>query len=149
MHRPSTLDVVEHEKLRLTTAARALVDTSPGCSDNELRKALANADFRGRLDPDALRSLMGKGVEGSAALRQAVENHMPELARTLSPLEDRLFFLCESYGLPLPEPNVWVDGFRVDAIWRRERVVVEVDGRAAHSSPMQKRRDGARSTGSE
>jgi len=66
---------------------------------------------------------------------------MPELARTLSPLEDRLMFLCERRGLPLPEPNVWVGGFLVDALWRRERVIVEVDGRAAHGSPSQRRRD--------
>ena len=66
---------------------------------------------------------------------------MPELARTLSPLEDKLLLLCEKHGLPLPEPNVWVNGLLVDALWRRERVVVEVDGRANHSSPSQRRRD--------
>jgi len=141
MHRPRCLDAVEHDGLRATTPVRTLIDISPGCSDHDLRKALAQADFHGHLDPVALKSLMGKGVEGSAALRSAIDRHMPELARTLSPLEDKLLFLCESRGLPVPEPNVWVEGFLVDALWRRERLIVEVDGRAAHGSPSQRRRD--------
>ena len=43
--------------------------------------------------------------------------------------------LCERYGLPIPEPNVWIGPYRVDAIWRDERVIVELDSKAAHSSP--------------
>ncbi|MDQ3730220.1 MAG: DUF559 domain-containing protein [Actinomycetota bacterium] len=141
MHRPRSLNATEHEDLRLTTPSRTLIDLSPGCPSFKLRKALANADFHGHLDPDSLGALMGRGVEGSTALRSAIEVHMPELARTLSPLEDKLLFLCEKRGLPLPEPNVWVEGFLVDCLWRKERVVVEVDGRAAHSSRSQRRRD--------
>ncbi len=140
-HRPRALEAVEHEGFRLTGPSRTLVDISLGCPESDLRKALARADFRGHLDPQVLKSLMGRGVGGSAALRNAIERHMPELARTLSPLEDRLFFLCERHNLPLPEPNVWVGGLLVDALWRTKRVIVEVDGHANHSSPSQRRRD--------
>ena len=66
---------------------------------------------------------------------------MPELARTLSPLEDKLLLLCERHRLPMPEPNVRVEGHLVDALWREARLIVEVDGRANHSSPSQRRRD--------
>lgn len=140
-HRPRVLDVAEHDGLTLTTPTRTLIDIAPGCPATVLRKVLARADFRGLLDPDSLKSAMGKGVKGSAALRDAIETHMPELARTLSPLEDKLLFLCDRNNLPLPEPNVWVEGFLVDALWRRQRVVVEVDGRSNHSSASQRRRD--------
>jgi hypothetical protein len=144
MHRPCGVDATEHEGLRLTTAARTLIDISPGCPHYDLRKILARAEFHGLLDPDSLKALMGRGVDGSAALRSAIDKHMPELALTLSPLEDKLLFLCERRGLPLPEPNVWLEGHLVDALWRNERVVIEVDGRANHSSPSQRRRDSER-----
>ena len=38
-------------------------------------------------------------------------------------------------GLPLPEVNAKVDGMTVDCLWRREGLVVELDGHASHSSP--------------
>ena len=141
MHRPRVVDATEREGFRLTTPARTLIDISRGCSESDLRKALSRADFHGMLDTNSLKSLMGRGVEGSAALRRAIEKHMPELALTLSPLEDKLLFLCERHGLPLPAPNVWVNGFLVDALWVDARLIVEVDGRANHSSPSQRRRD--------
>lgn len=49
-------------------------------------------------------------------------------------------------GLPLPEPQVWVevDGvptYRLDFAYERRRVCVEYDGGAAHSSPEQRAHD--------
>jgi very-short-patch-repair endonuclease len=42
--------------------------------------------------------------------------------------------------------NVMVRGFEVDALWERERLIVEIDGFAFHSSPTaferDRRRDG-------
>jgi very-short-patch-repair endonuclease len=144
MHRPRVVDSTEREGLKLTTASRTLVDISPGCPDYDLRKSLSRADFHGLLDPDSLNAQMGKGVDGSGVLRQAIEKHMPELARTLSPLEDKLLLLCEQRRLPLPEPNVRIEGHLVDALWREARLIVEVDGRANHSSPSQRRSDSER-----
>ena len=36
--------------------------------------------------------------------------------------------------LPVPESNVVVGQYEVDFLWRTERVIVEVDGYAFHSS---------------
>jgi hypothetical protein len=139
--RRSTFEATDRDGLRLTSPTQTLLDISGVCREPELRKILARADFGGLLEEDSLRSLMGRGKRGSAKLRRTIERHMPELARTLSPLEDRLLLLCERLGLPIPEPNVWVDGMLVDALWARERLVVEVDGHANHSSATQRRRD--------
>ena len=70
--------------------------------------------------------------------------HRPQYARTKSPLEDLLLDLCQDHGIPLPEVNVWVQGFEVDALWRKERVIVEVDGGQAHATPARMERDRAR-----
>lgn len=39
--------------------------------------------------------------------------------------------------------NVWVEGYRVDVLWDRQRVVVEIDGRQ-HNSWSARRRDRSR-----
>jgi very-short-patch-repair endonuclease len=41
----------------------------------------------------------------------------------------------------MPEINAVVEGWTVDALWRRERVVVELDGADNHSSRGQIERD--------
>jgi hypothetical protein len=81
------------------------------------------------------------GRPGSASLRGALETYLPALAKIETPLEDEFLFLCERFGLPLPEPNVWIGPYRVDALWRQERVVVELDSRVAHSSEARRLTD--------
>ena len=49
--------------------------------------------------------------------------------------------LCESAGLPIPEVNVAVGGMTVDALWRDQRVIVELDGKGNHGTPAQIARD--------
>ena len=60
---------------------------------------------------------------------------------TRSELERRFLKECEAAGIALPEVNVVIEGWTVDALWRAERVVVELDGRDNHSSPGQIERD--------
>jgi len=60
---------------------------------------------------------------------------MPHLARTRSPLEDRFLFFCERYEIELPEPNVEIAGYEVDAVWPHLKLAVELDGREEHGSP--------------
>jgi very-short-patch-repair endonuclease len=46
--------------------------------------------------------------------------------------------------LPTPHTNVRIAGHEVDALWPRERLVVEVDGFAFHSTRAAFERDRAR-----
>ena len=55
-------------------------------------------------------------------------------AFTRSEAEARFLALIRKAQLSEPETNVRVGGYEVDFLWRRERVVVEVDGFAFHSS---------------
>ena len=66
---------------------------------------------------------------------------MPQLAETLSVLEERFLELCESAGLPLPQVNARVGRMRVDALWRDTGLVVELDGAAAHGGWAAIKRD--------
>lgn len=42
--------------------------------------------------------------------------------------------LCRRGGLPDPEVNVHLHGYKVDFLWRQQRRIVEVDGYAFHSA---------------
>jgi very-short-patch-repair endonuclease len=84
---------------------------------------------------------MGRGRRGAATLRRALKRHEPRLARTRSDLERMFLGLCEKARLPLPEVNAKVGRMTVDALWRSERVVVEIDGHDGHRTRAQMDRD--------
>ena len=88
-----------------------------------------------------LRVIAGDGRIGSTKLREALTRHEPKLAHTRSPLERLFLPLCERAGIPLPDVNVWIAGVLVDAVWREQKLVVELDGRDNHSSWAQIQRD--------
>jgi predicted transcriptional regulator of viral defense system len=133
---------VWHKSLPVTTIEQALLDFAAQAPLDRVRYALANADYLKVLDLDALRAVAGAGRAGSAKLRTALQRHEPKLARTRSPLERIFLPFCESHGIPLPDDvNVRIEGILVDAVWWRQRLIVELDGRDNHSSWAQIQRD--------
>jgi hypothetical protein len=118
-----------------------LLQLATTATHNQLRKALAHAEYRNWLEVDEVRAECGRGRSGSVKLQAALAHHLPQLAVTDSELEDRMLFLCETYGLPIPDCNVYIEGYKVDAVWREQKVIVEVDGRDGHASWERMRRD--------
>lgn len=134
VHHPQTIRRVLRAGLPVTPLPETLLGFAACATEREVRKALAEADYRHGLDPESVRPLLGRGRRGSRVLRKALDRHLPELARTNSDKEDELLLLCEREGLPIPEPNARIGRYRVDALWSDVRLVVEVDSRAAHAS---------------
>ena len=141
VHRRRTLDRVWHRSLPVTTVAQTLLDFASVNSFRRVRYALANADYRRLLDVEAVESVAGRGRPGSDTLRRALAKHLPELGFTRSEFERRMLELCESAGLPIPEVNAVVGGMTVDAMWRDQRVIVELDGKGNHGTQAQIARD--------
>jgi len=130
----------------VTSAARTLVDLAPMLTPAQLQSTIGEADRRGLLDvtavEQALRRTKGRHGHGHARLRAALDAHAQHgavLAR--SELEERFLDLVLSAGLPRPRLNAPVVGFQVDALWRSERVVVELDGWAHHKGREAAARD--------
>jgi hypothetical protein len=144
VHGRRTCARVWHKRLPTTTVQQALLDFAAVAPLERLRHVLAVADYRQVLDLDALKGAAGKGRVGSSKLREALMRHEPKLARTRSPLERLFLPLCERFGIPLPEVNVWIAGVLVDAVWREQKLVVELDGRDNHSSWAQIQDDRAK-----
>lgn len=140
-HHPRELDRTWHRRLPVTTPSRTSLDLAETESIGRMRRVLAETEFLGLVDLREVEATLRRGHAGSATLRAALTRHNPLFARTRSELERRLLELCESAGLPLPEVNVMVCGFLVDAYWPEQRVVVELDGGAAHRSPARRERD--------
>lgn len=141
VHRRTHLDATRHRRFPITSIAQTLVDYAATADLLDVRRALAQADYLRMLDSAAVRAATGQGRKGTAAVRKALGHHQPMLARTRSWLEVVFVPLCEAASIPMPELNARVAGWTVDAFWRMERVVVELDGYDNHSTRAQMERD--------
>lgn len=141
VHHPCRLDGTRHRRMPLTTPERTLLDLASALSAHDLRKAIAEAQYRRLCDLVDVRAMAGCGRPGSAALRAALARHQPKLAHTRSVLEERFLELCEAHRIPLPQVNVTVEGLTVDALWPDARLIVELDGHRAHATAAAAERD--------
>lgn len=73
-----------------------------------------------------------------------MDAHLPQLARCANGFERDFVLLCERFRLPLPEPNRRIGRYRPDMLWREAKLIVELDGEDAHSTPAQLEADAAR-----
>jgi predicted transcriptional regulator of viral defense system len=129
------------KNLPVTTVPQALLDCAVKHSLNQVRVALANAEYQRVLNVADVEALLGQGRPGSAKLRTALNRHQPRLAYARSETERAFLDLCEASNIPLPEVNVRIAGWTVDFLWRQHGVAVEVDGHGNHHTPAQRDRD--------
>ena len=141
VHHPRHLESTRHRRFPITTVSRTLLDLAARSTFGEVRQALAEADYKGLLDVEEIQAIAGQGRRGSVKLRKALARHLPQLAHTRSKVEQRFLKLCERAGLPLPEMNVRIGRMTVDAVWREQRVAVELDVHDGHGSRAQIERD--------
>jgi len=126
-------DVTSRAGLRVTTAARTLLDLAPSLPERRLERAVSEAEALGLVTMAELGALLARtpGHRGLAPLLALLaERRGPTLTR--SEAEERVLAIIRSAGLPEPRLNARLLGFEVDALWPGERVVVEVDGFAWH-----------------
>jgi very-short-patch-repair endonuclease len=144
-HRVASLpeaDVTVRHGLRVTTPARTLVDLAATTPPAELERLIEEMQVQGLASPaeilEAIRR--GSGRPGITKLR-AVCDLIDESLFTRSEAERRLRRLVRSAALPMPRTNVRRAGWEVDAVWDRQRLVVEVDGYRFHRTRAKFERD--------
>ena len=131
-------EVTTLDGIPVTTPARTLVDLADVVPRRALERAIDEAEYL-RLDCTGLAPRHGR--RGSGLLARVLADHLPRSTRTHPGLEDRFVALCTEHRLALPETNVYVEGYEVDFLWRRERLIVETDGRGAHMTRSAFERD--------
>ena len=95
---------------------------------------------------DLAGSPRGEAAAARACWRRCSSGTTPGSTRTRSELEERMLSLCDRFRLPTPEVNVTVQGYEVDFVWRDRRLIVEVDGWAAHGTRRRLRARSAAAT---
>ncbi len=134
IHR-ARVDATRVHGIPTTTPARTILDLAAVLPHRDLRRAIEEAQIQRKLDPHSLTDAVDQaaGHRGARALRAiATDENEPQLTR--SEAERRLLELIQRADLPRPETNVRIGRWEVDALWPAERLVVEVDGFAFHSS---------------
>ncbi len=146
LHRVTWLDqrdVRTRAHLPVTAPARTLVDFASSARPAELEMAVAEARVRGLVREAELRSALERAPSNHPGRRRI--SVLLEIERgpalTRSEAERKLLALVRSAQLPTPEANAPLHGYEVDFLWRRSRLVVEVDGHAYHASHAAFERD--------
>jgi very-short-patch-repair endonuclease len=137
-------DVTRRHGIPVTTPVRTLVDLATRLNRDQLEGAINEADKLDLVDPEALRRALDglAGKAGVAILRVTLDRRT--LTMTDSELERRFLPIAGKAGLPLPQTQRWVNGFRVDFFWPELGLVVETDGLTYHRTPAQQGRDRVR-----
>ncbi|MGZ4283296.1 MAG: DUF559 domain-containing protein [Solirubrobacteraceae bacterium] len=142
VHRSKLLqegDVAEVDGIPVTSLAWTVVDYAAIANQLQVRSVLEAMERRGlyigrELDELLERTPNRKGVK---TLRAAIADMTGPAPWLQSVLEETFRELIRGSDLPDYEANAIVEGECVDALWRKERVIVELDGYAFHKSRAQ------------
>ena len=125
----------------MTTPARTLLDLG-AVAPELVEPAMEDALLRGLVSESALRRALERvgahGRDGTAVLRELLDQRTRGTAPTESPLEDALVALLRRHRLPEPVRQHPVDlgnghTARVDLAYPGARLAIEADGRRWHS----------------
>jgi len=145
IHRPRRIDlddVTTCRRIPTTTWARTVIDLAAALRPHELPGVLKQAEILRIFDLHELQPLLDRYAHrpGVPNLRTLVHEHRPEIHRTRNDLEDLRIHLCRRADLPGPtavNASLHLPGgqrIEPDALWREQRVIVEVDGFETHGT---------------
>jgi hypothetical protein len=142
-HRSSTLtpkDIRKRHGVPVTSPARTVLDLQPRLTDARLTRVVNDLRIAGHLSTVAFRRLCDVSTRIATLLGDTER-------ATRSGLEDQFRRFVTRHGLPMPEVNAVLDnGREVDALYRAEKLIVEVDSWKFHSDRAAFERDRAKDT---
>jgi very-short-patch-repair endonuclease len=140
LHRSRTIgsaDICIHDGLPVTSPARTLLDAAATLPDRDVERLLDEGLFVRRVlaiaDVNEILSRAGNHP-GRARLARVAATHSCS-TRTDSPPEETLLALIRAAGLPDPQVQVYLLGYRLDFFWPELKLAVEVDAYGTHGSP--------------
>jgi very-short-patch-repair endonuclease len=128
--RRTTLDLITHLGIPVTTPTRSLLDAARHLRRHELYRAIEQAHRRNlRLDTAQLTR--------SPILKDVLRLFNQVAGRTRSDAEAAFLFVCKDNRIALPRVNHRLNRFETDFHWPGPRVVLEVDGFEHHKEKPQ------------
>lgn len=139
-------DGTARDRIPVTTVARTLLDLGEALSPTQLQRAFEEADRLELIDMRAIEQLLerSRGRRGLKPLAALLATHRGPAPPIRSELERLFLDLCHRADLPPPTVNARVEGWEVDALWREQRLIVELDGYAFHGDRASFERDRTR-----
>jgi predicted transcriptional regulator of viral defense system/very-short-patch-repair endonuclease len=136
----SPRDTTRLQDLPVTTPAVTIVHLTRTLPDLRLERIVQEAFAKRLTSAKQLETALDRhrGGRGTARLKRMLELGVDDLR---SKAERSLRHWIHQAGLPSPVFNAEVGPWRVDALWRHQRLAVEINGYAAHSSPWAHDRD--------
>jgi hypothetical protein len=134
----------------VTCVPRTLLDMAADLTPTRVAAAVAEAELRRLTHPLSLHDLLERypSRRGARTVRELVTDREVGARLTRSELELAFLEFLVRAGLPLPETNVWLAvgnrWIEVDCVWREQRLIAELDGRATHLTPAAFDNDRAR-----
>jgi very-short-patch-repair endonuclease len=132
--------------LPVTVPERALLDAAPALTDRQLERALDEALALRITSQTKLTRILadanGHPGRGKLAAAVATRGLSPTTSTvTESEAEERFLGVIRAAGLPAPQLQVQLYGYRVDAYWPQAKLAVEIDGFQWHSTKAAFERD--------
>lgn len=132
-------DRIRVEGIAVTSPARALLEVAPELTPRELANAVERATVEHLVTKRELLGAIERAPRraGTTALRVLAEDE----AFTRSHAERKLVALLRAARLPEPVFNAMAGAWEVDALWTRERLVLEFDSYGFHATRAAFERD--------
>jgi hypothetical protein len=133
-------DVTTHEGIRITTAARTLLDLSRSISPVNTRRAFRESIRLKCTTAQEIRATIERhpGRRGSSLLGDLARRYATiPYDRTRSDAESRGLEVVQDAGRVVPEVNVPIAGELADFVWRDRGVIIEIDGPQFHLFPAE------------
>jgi very-short-patch-repair endonuclease len=127
-HRSNTLtrrDIRRRHAVPVTSPARTVLDLQPRLTNARLQRLVNDLRVARHLNQTAFTDLCARCKRINALLG---DSERP----TRSVLEDLFKAFLRRHHLPVPEFNVTVDGREVDALYRAEKLIIELDSWGYH-----------------
>ena len=145
-------DVTEVDGIAVTTPERTICDLGLVFPEHEVLRILRHAVATELVSPRDLWMMRQRtskqGRNGTGVLERVLDTLPEGTIFAESGLEVQFLEICDRFDIvrPVPQLPVKVEGrnLRLDFAWIAERVFVEIDGAAFHSTPQQIAADGGR-----
>lgn len=133
-------DVRLLDGIPVSSPARALLEAAPELTPRELADAVERAQIKRLVTQQDIAGAIERAPHraGVAAMRALLDGE-PGFTRSVA--ERRLKALLRAARLPLPAFNAMAEGYEVDVLWSRERVVLEFDSYTFHATRSALQRD--------